>query len=403
MHLCVVSPFPPELTGVGQYGWNVVRGLAGRDGFSAITVLAQHPGESGLVDAALPVGQVRVRRVWAPDDHVSAAQLARRVREERPDVAWFNLGYTVFGASRTVNFLGLLAPFVARRLGVPTVVTLHQVFEVTPPRSVGAKNGYLTTLGARVATRLLLRAGTVCVTLGRYKAALQAHYGADNVHHIPHGAYVAPEALPYPSAPAEDILFFGSLAPFKGLDTLLEAFERLRSRRPLATLTIAGSVHPRFPGYQDELRQRVQARDGSGLDGVRWLGALPESELRGLFARARVVALPYLASTGASSVLYRAVTYGRPVVASDLVDLRMATDEDGLRIDYVPPADPAALAAALEQLLADPARQAAHARHNLHAMRGMTLDHTCARYLRLFEQVRAGRPERASARSQLAQ
>ena len=117
MHLCVVSPFPPELTGVGQYGWNVVRGLAASGDFSAITILAQQSAEPDPPEARLPTSLVRVRRVWARDDMVTALQLARQVRAERPDVAWFNLGYTVFGASRSVNFLGLLAPYVARRLG----------------------------------------------------------------------------------------------------------------------------------------------------------------------------------------------------------------------------------------------------------------------------------------------
>jgi glycosyltransferase involved in cell wall biosynthesis len=122
---------------------------------------------------------------------------------------------------------------------------------------------------------------------------------------------------------------------------------------------------------------------------VRWLGALPESELRGLFAQARVVALPYRATTGASSVLYRAAGFGRPVVASDLADLRAATNEEDLAIEYVPPDDAAALAAALEGLLADPQRQAQIARRNLLAMQRMTIEHTCARYVALFEQARA--------------
>ncbi len=392
MHLCVVSPFPPELTGVGQYGWNVVQGLARTGGFSAITVLAQQVPDSDATPAAqdLPPGLVRTRRAWSRDDLLAGARLARQVYAERPDVVWFNLGYTVFGASRPVNFLGLLAPFIARRLGVPLVITLHQIFEATPPNSIGAKNGHLTALGARTATHLLLRAGAVCVTLGRYKTALQTHYqGTGSVHHIPHGAYVSPELLSHPGTPPEDILFFGSLAPFKGLPVLLEAYERLKRRRPQVTLTIAGSDHPRFPGYLDTLRGAALARNGSGPTGVRWLGALPETELRGLFAQARVVALPYLATTGASSVLYRAAAYGRPVVASDLSDLRAATEEEQLAIDYVPPSDPAALAQALEALLADPQRQAVIANRNLAAMRRMTLEHTCARYLDLFQQARA--------------
>jgi glycosyltransferase involved in cell wall biosynthesis len=266
---------------------------------------------------------------------------------------------------------------------------LHQIFDVTPPSSVGANNGHLTALGARTATHLLLRAGTVCVTLGRYQRVLQAQYGVGEVHHIPHGSYVAPEALAHPGAPPEDILFFGSLAPFKGVDTLLDAFMQVQRCRTEATLTIAGSDHPRFPGYREALRQAERRRKGAAPRGVRWLGALPESELRGLFAQARVVALPYLATTGASSVLYRAAGFGRPVVASDLADLRAATDEEGLAIEYVPAEDAPALAAALGSLLADPQRQADIARRNLAAMQRMTIEHTSGRYVELFEQARA--------------
>jgi glycosyltransferase involved in cell wall biosynthesis len=389
MHLCVVSPFPPELTGVGQYGWNVVQGLAGTGAFSAITVLAPQAAAPDPAGGPALNGLVRVRPAWARDDLLAGARLVHALRAARPDVVWFNLGYTVFGASRPVNFLGLLAPYLARQLGVPLVTTLHQVFDFTPPSSIGAKNGHLTSFGARTATRLLLRAGTVCVTLARYQAALRAHYGVSNVHHIPHGAYVRPEALPHPGTPPEDILFFGSLAPFKGLEILLDAFARLQRQRPQATLTIAGSDHPRFPGYRDDLRRAAQVLNGAAPTGVRWLGALPEAELRGLFAQARVVALPYLATTGASSVLYRAAAFGRPVVASNLSDLRAASQDEQLALDYVPPADPVALAAALEKLLADPHRQAALAEHNLAAMARMTLEHTSARYVALFQQARA--------------
>jgi glycosyltransferase involved in cell wall biosynthesis len=79
------------------------------------------------------------------------------------------------------------------------------------------------------------------------------------------------------------------------------------------------------------------------------------------------------------------------VVASDLPDLRAAAEEEGLVLDYAAPGDPAALATALARLLADPARQADAAERNLAVMRTLTLDHTCARYLELFERV-SGRP-----------
>src|SRR6185369_3144973 len=37
MKLCVVSPYPPELNGIGEYAWNVVHGMAATGRFSAIS------------------------------------------------------------------------------------------------------------------------------------------------------------------------------------------------------------------------------------------------------------------------------------------------------------------------------------------------------------------------------
>jgi glycosyltransferase involved in cell wall biosynthesis len=280
----------------------------------------------------------------------------------------------------------LLAPLAARRSGRPLVVTLHQILEATPPRSIGAKNGAVTNLGLRVATHLLLRADAVCVTLRSYERTLRTHYGARNVHHIPLGAFDALEYLPYPADDLpDDILFFGSAAPFKGLTTLLDAYALLQRRRPRVSLTIAGADHPRFPGYLAGFQADVRARHGLDPTGVHWLGPQAEAQLRALFARARLVVLPYMATTGASSVLHRAVAYGRPVVASDLPDLRAVAEEEGLLADYVPPGDAAALAQTLEALLADRPRQALWAQRNLTSMRTMTLDRTCARYLELLD------------------
>ena len=398
MNLCVVSPFPPELNGIGEYGWSVVHGLAQTGRFEAITVLSQRP--EAKVRAPLPVQRsagafqtvVHTRHIWSRDEPLAAARLARAILAERPDAIWLNLDFTMFGASRPANFLGLLAPLLARGSGRPLVVTLHQILEATSPRSIGAKNGAVTHWGLRTATHLLLRADAVCVTLRSYEHTLRTHYGARNVHHIPLGAYGPLEYLSYPAGDQPDeILFFGFAAPFKGLTTLLDAYTELQRRRPRVSLTIAGTDHKRFPGYLSELRESMRARNGSGPTRVRWLGPQTEAQLRDVFARARVVVLPYTATTGTSSVLHRAAAVGRPVIASDLPDLRAAAEEEGLLADYVPAGDPQALAAALDALLDDRPRQAAWARHNLAMMRTMTLDQTCARYLELFSGSGAAR------------
>src|SRR5579859_7474504 len=391
MKLCIVSPYPPELNGIGEYAWSVVHGLAATGRFSAITVLSQRPDQRARIPQALlrsngaEHGVVRTWPVWSRDEPLAAARLAQAIHATQADALWLNLDFTMFGASRPANFLGLLAPLAARRGGQPLVVTLHQILEATPPRSIGAKNGRVTHWGLRTATQLLLRADAVCVTLRSYERTLREHYGARNVHHIPLGAYGTPEYLPHPpDDEPDDILFFGFAAPFKGLSTLLDAYTQLQRRRPHVSLTIAGTDHKRFPGYLAGLQAALRARNGTGPTHVRWLGPQTDTQLRDVFARARVVVLPYTATTGTSSVLHRAAAVGRPVLASDLPDLRAAADEEGLLAGYVPPGDSRALAAALEALLADRPRQVAWAWHNLEMMRGMTLDQTCARYLELF-------------------
>src|SRR6188474_2240010 len=103
MKLCVISPFPPELNGIGQYAWNVVQGLARTGGFSEITVLAQRPLASLPHYDMQPDGGanalVRTRYLWTRDDLTATARLARVIRAERPDAVWLNLDFTMFGAS----------------------------------------------------------------------------------------------------------------------------------------------------------------------------------------------------------------------------------------------------------------------------------------------------------------
>jgi glycosyltransferase involved in cell wall biosynthesis len=76
------------------------------------------------------------------------------------------------------------------------------------------------------------------------------------------------------------------------------------------------------------------------------------ADVPALFGSARVVVLPYLTASQ-SGVAHLAMTFGRPVVASDVGDLPEVVI-DGTNGLIVPPGDPAALAQALERLLTEP-------------------------------------------------
>jgi len=176
------------------------------------------------------------------------------------------------------------------------------------------------------------------------------HHGSRQNVHIPIGAYYTPEMLP--ASPRRELLFFTTLAPFKGLEILLQAFQRLQVVYPDLQLTIAGAEHPRFRGYARKLGETFNT-----LNGVRWLGQVSESQIRVLFQQAQIVCIPYTASTGSSSVLYQAAAWGRCVVASDLPETRAGVRESGLNVAFFQNGSVNSLVDTLKTLLDSPGLQ----------------------------------------------
>jgi phosphatidyl-myo-inositol alpha-mannosyltransferase len=143
------------------------------------------------------------------------------------------------------------------------------------------------------------------------------------------------------------VLFIGRAEPRKGLRVLLEAFVRLRSRVPEATLVIAGASR----------RQVVEeARTGFGtsldLAGVEPLGWVADEEKVAQLGEAEVLCAPSLAAESFGIVLAEGMAAGVPVVASDLPGYR-AVLQEGVAGRLVPRGDPVALSGALETLLGD--------------------------------------------------
>jgi glycosyltransferase involved in cell wall biosynthesis len=198
-----------------------------------------------------------------------------------------------------------------------------------------------------------------------------------NCAHIPIGAYHEPELLD--ESASQELLFFTTLAPFKGLEILLEAFHKLHTEFPHLRLTIAGAEHTRFPNYPQELKKRF-----NGSDGVEWLGQIPEDQVKQLFQRAKIVVLPYTASTGSSSVLYQAATWGRAIVASDLYEIRELVLENNMRVEFFKNGEVEDLIASLRGLLNSPERRKSQTQHNFTAIQRARPEETCKRYIKAF-------------------
>lgn len=374
MHLVIVSPFPPSITGIGQYGYHVTRTLANSGLFSRLTVLA---GAAGSATHPNHLGLTEVDYCWQPDSLNARQAILSRLKQLNPDLVWFNLGASIFGKSPLSNLAGLLTPMLAMRR-FPTVATVHELVALADLRRLNAPGGPLAPLGARLLTKIVTQADVVCLTMQHYTKWLAAR-GIDCAH-IPIGAYHEPELLA--ESTSCELLFFTTLAPYKGLELLIEAFMCLRAEYPHLRLTIAGTAHARFPGYAHELKTHFDETHG-----IQWLGQVSEDEVKGLFQRAEIVVLPYTASTGSSSVLYQAATWGRAVVASDLNEIRNLVLETNLQVQFFENNDLQSLCAALRLLLDSPALRHTQARHNFHAIQSLRPKVTCHRYIEVFNRA----------------
>ena len=373
MHLVIVSPFPPSITGIGQYGYHLTRALAHSGLFSRLTVLA---GATRAQNAQQPnhLGLTEIDYCWQPDSFNARQAILSRVKTLNPDLIWFNLGASIFGKSPLSNLSGLLTPMNASRT-YPTVVTLHELVELADLRALNAPGGVLAPWGARLLTHIATQADVVCLTMQHYADWLSAR-GVDCAH-IPIGAYHEPELLE--QTESCELLFFTTLAPYKGLELLIEAFTRLRTEMPRLRLTIAGTSHTRFPNYANDLRDRF-----GEAQGIRWLGQVSEDDVKELFQRTRLVILPYAASTGSSSVLYQAATWGRAVVASDLSEIRKLALENDLHIQFFETNNLESLCDSIRLLLHSDSLRLAQAQHNFKSIQHLRPKATCYRYIKAF-------------------
>jgi glycosyltransferase involved in cell wall biosynthesis len=373
MHLVIVSPFPPSITGIGQYGYHLTRALANSGLFSHLTVLA---GAADAKNGRHPnhLGRTVIEYCWQPNSLTARQAILSRVKRLMPDLIWFNLGASIFGKSPISNLSGLLTPMISSRF-FPTVVTLHELVELADLRALNAPGGAFAPLGARLLTRIATQADVICLTMQHYADWLSAR-GVDCTH-IPIGAYHEPEVLEETDSP--ELLFFTTLAPYKGLELLIEAFMQLRTEVRQLRLTIAGTAHTRFPNYGKELKECF-----GEAQGIRWLGQVSEDDVKSLFRSAQIVVLPYAASTGSSSVLYQAATWGRAVVASDLSEIRRLTIENDLQVQFFETNNVERLCESIRLLLRSPAVRHAQARHNFISIQQLRPKVTCHRYVEAF-------------------
>jgi len=143
------------------------------------------------------------------------------------------------------------------------------------------------------------------------------------------------------------LLFVGRLRYYKGLEVLIDASERVE-----ATVVVVGDGPMR-----DHYRRRASA--SRAAERIHFVGNVPAEELPAYYAAADLLVLPSTSRAEAFGLVQlEAMAAGTPVVCTELGTGTSYVNRDQETGRVVPPHDPAALADAVNDLLADPLRLA---------------------------------------------
>jgi glycosyltransferase involved in cell wall biosynthesis len=282
---------------------------------------------------------------------------------------------------------GPAAVHAARRMGLPSVITMHggDVY-------VNPEQGYdfPTRWYVKPALRWTLRhAGALtAITEDCRQHALRAGAPDESIHLVFNGTDLrrfspAPGGKDRLDSPYGRHLIFAcrQLFPRKGIRFLIEAAAQLKPRFPDLKVVVAGD------GF--ERPKLIHLAESLGIaDDVTFLGWVANCDLPQYYRAAAVSVIPSL-EEGFGIPAAEAMGCETPVVASDAGGLPEVV-EHGVTGLVVPRGDSAALAEAIGSLLADPTRRLEMGRAGRQrALRLFDWDRTAEQFERIYADVRA--------------
>jgi glycosyltransferase involved in cell wall biosynthesis len=329
--IALIGPVLPFRGGIAQHTTMLHRALAARAEVLTLSFSRQYPRWlfPGASDRDAAYAGHREPGVHYEIDSLNPLtwrRAARRIREFAP-AALVLPWWTVYWA---FCFHHIAA--AARRAGIPVVFVCHNPVE---HEDAFWKRGLAKwVLGTTDRYLVHDRRGREVLLESFPHARVDVHA------HPVHGHFPRPVGS-LPRRAGLELLFFGFVRPYKGVDLLLDALALVR--REDVRLTVAGE----FWGGLEECREKI-----ASLGLAPKVELLPtyhsEQETAELFSRADVVVLPYRSATG-SAVIPLAYHYGRPVIATAVGGLPDVVLEGRTGV-LVPAGSPAELAKAIDSM-----------------------------------------------------
>jgi len=363
---------PARIGGLERVVQGLAIGQSKRNHEVTVFAVGEEPMADHPFRAPLDLARVKIREIVVPPRRYRSERqaISNLIRELSPEVVHSH-------GSRT----DVVDADVIRRLGVPTVSTLH-----------GWTRGSLKNRFYEYVHRRSLRRFDAVIAVSEPIANQLTSDGvpADRVYLVRNG--FAPVAEPMPRAEARRLLdlpadarvvgWVGRLSREKGIDVLVDALALLRDEGIVACVVGDGAERERERAHAD----RVEAR-------ILWKGMVP---MASRLCPAFDVFVQSSRTEGTPIALLEAIAAQTPVVATRVGGVPDVVS--GSEAILLPPEDPAPLADAIRDVFSNPAAAAERARKaTLRLSSAFNADSWLDRHEEIYARAAAQRRRAAAA------
>jgi glycosyltransferase involved in cell wall biosynthesis len=302
--ICVIGPYPPIKGGISQYDKFLTSELNNHADVTVFSYKRQYPqfllkGRE-QVDANHSTGDCRISNIDFSLDSInpfSWISALIKIKKSKPDLVilpW----WVVYWVPMYVVFLS-----VFRVLNIKTLLLCHNIYE--------HEDHYIK----RAVTRMVFKlANFYLVHSTSERSKLLPLIGSKNLIQHLHPLYEFSatkdkKTISRVQDGRVNLLFFGFVREYKGLDLLLEAMHILNDDD--LQLTIVGE----FWSGKNEFHDYIEQKNIANVSIVDRYVA--DNEMEDYFLDADVVVLPYRSATG-SGVIATAYGYHKPVLVTNV-------------------------------------------------------------------------------------
>jgi glycosyltransferase involved in cell wall biosynthesis len=293
---------------------------------------------------------LEVATMWTagfPEPRTFSRRAARLLRERLDD-------FDVVHDNQTLGY-GILD---IERAGLPLITTIHHPITFDRRVDLAAARTWTKKLSVRrwygfvkMQAKVARRLGRILTVSESSARDIALDFGVDpaRLQVIPLGVDSVFGPPTSPRVPGRIVAMASADTPMKGIDTLLEAFAKLRTERDVELLLVS---RPKPGGTTEQLIDRLSIGDA-----VRFVNGISDAELAEIVASAEIACVPSLYE-GFSLPTVEAMACATPLVVSRAGAIPEVVGPEGRCADLVTPGDVGELVQALEALLDDPDRRA---------------------------------------------